>query len=219
MKRKHGQVTTTLPKARTLRPYFEKLLTLAIKLRKLDGPGALRARRRIHKILGDRGLIPKEHREAYDAMSDANRAKTMRMVSGRRYRTGEPKGRLAFTAESVTHRLIETVAPRYEDRPGGYTRLVRLPRRRVGDDAPLAVLQLIGDEQAPTTLTKPGKTARRKRTDARYAMAVKASKVWSKKGSGAKGAVTNESTTQVEAVSDTDVGGEAEAGSDGAADS
>ena len=61
------------------------------------------------------------------------RAKTMRMASGRRHRTGDPKGRLAFTAESVTHRLIETVAPRFEDRPGGYTRLIRLAERRIGD--------------------------------------------------------------------------------------
>lgn len=215
----HGQVTTTLPKARSLRPYFEKLLTLAIRLRKLDAPGALRARRRIHKLLGDRGMIAKEHREAYDAMSDAGRAKTMRMASGRRYRTGEPKGRLAFTAASVTHRLIESVAPRFEDRPGGYTRLVRLPRRRVGDDAPLAVLQLIGEEQAPTTLTKPGKSARRKRTDARYAMAVKASKAWSKRRSGGKDGATGESTTEVEAVSDTDVDSGTNAESDVAADS
>ncbi|MCH8829123.1 MAG: hypothetical protein IID45_06050, partial [Planctomycetes bacterium] len=63
--------------------------------------------------------------------------KTLRMASGRRYRTGEPKGRLDFTAESVTHRLLFTVAPRFEDRPGGYTRLIRLPRRRLGDAAPV----------------------------------------------------------------------------------
>lgn len=186
----HGQVTTTLPKARTLRPYFEKLVTLAVRSRKLsaedDAAGALRARRRIHKLLGDRGLIPKEHQESYEDMSDAHRAKTLRMASGRRYRTGEPKGRMAFTAESVTHRLIETVAPRYENRPGGYTRVVQLPKRRVGDDAPLAVLQLVGDEVAPATLTKPGKTARKKRADARYAMAIQVSKAWAKKGHGKK---------------------------------
>ena len=155
-------------------------VTLAVKSRKLkaedDSAGALRARRRIHRLLCDRGLIPRDYYDTYAGMSDAARTKTMRMASGRRYRTGEPRGRLTFTAESVTHRLIEKIAPRFEDRPGGYTRLVRLPSRRIGDASPLAMLQLVGDEEVPTSLTKPGKSARRRRADARYALVVRASK-------------------------------------------
>lgn len=178
----HGQITTTIPKAKNLRPFVERLVTLAVKTRKMtaasDKAGALRARRSIHKLLSDRGIVPKDHRAAYEGMSDAQRAKTMRMQSGRRHRTGEPKGRLAFTAESVTHRLIETVAPRYEERPGGYTRLVRLAKKRIGDAAQLAVVQLVGDEEAPTSLTKPARSARRRRADARYSMAVKRAKSW-----------------------------------------
>lgn len=181
----HGRVTTTLPKAKDLRPYVEKLVTLAVKTRKCvaqnDGPGALRRRRAIHKLLSDRAIIPADHREAYDAMSDALRAKTLRMSSGRRFRTGEAKGRLAFTAESVTHRLIEKVAARFEDRPGGYTRIVRLSKRRVGDAAPLAMLQLLGNEEAPVSITKPARSARKRRADSRYAMAVKLTKVRGRK--------------------------------------
>jgi large subunit ribosomal protein L17 len=112
-------------------------------------------------------------------------------VSGRRYRTGEPKGRLAFTAESVTHRLIETLAPRFEDRPGGYTRLVRLADRRLGDHSPMAMLQLVGEEEPPVSLTKPGKSARKRRADARYAAAIKAAK--------ARGAKRDREADQVEA--------------------
>lgn len=183
----HGTVRTTLPKARDLRPFCERLITLAVKVRKHQAADekakALTTRRTIHKLLGDRGLIPGEHQESYDEMSDAKRARTMRMPSGRRHRTGDPKGRLVFTAESVTHRLIEKIAPRYEDRPGGYTRLIRLAQRRVGDAAPLAVLQLVGDEEAPGPVTKPEKTARRKRADARYAMVVKLAKA---RGDGRK---------------------------------
>lgn len=181
----HGQVRTTVPKARDLKPFCERLITLAVKVRKHrtanETAKALTVRRTIHKMLGDRSLVPKEHQEAYEGMSDAARAKTMRMVSGRRYRTGDPKGRLAFTAESVTHRLIETVAARYEQRPGGYIRLIRLAKRRVGDATFLAILQLVGDEEAPGPLTKAAKTARRKRADARYAMAIKLAK---KRGDG-----------------------------------
>ncbi len=176
----HGQITTTIPKAKNLRPYMERLVTLAVKTRRLtaasDVAGALRARRGIHRLLGDRGLIPKDHRSAYEDMSDARRAKTMRMQSGRRHRTGEPKGRLPFTAESVTHRLIESIAPRFEDRPGGYTRLIRLAQKRIGDAAPVGVLQFVGSEEAPTSLTKPAKSARKRRADARYSMAIKLSK-------------------------------------------
>ena len=92
----HGQITTTLSKAKTLRPFLERLVTLAVKLRKLradDQAGSLRARRRIHRLLCDRGSIPRDYHDTYIGMSDAARAKTMRMASGRRYRTGEPRGR------------------------------------------------------------------------------------------------------------------------------
>lgn len=185
----HGQVTTTLAKAKDVQPFFERLVTLAIKARTRaaadDAAGALRARRGIHRLLGDRALIPKDHQEAYTGMSNAGRARTLRMASGRRYRTGEPKGRLAFTAQAVTHRLIETIASRFEDRPGGYTRLIRLPQRRIGDSAKLATIQLVGDESAPTSLTKPKRSARRRRADARYAMAHRLAKSWGRPDRGA----------------------------------
>lgn len=206
----HGQVQTTLPKARDLKPFCERLITLAVKVRKYQAAKerarALTVRRTIHKLLGDRGLVPKEHQEDYDGMSDAARAKTMRMPTGRRHRTGDPKGRLVFTAESVTHRLIEKVASKYEDRPGGYTRLIRLADRRLGDASEQAILQLVGDEEAPGPLTKPGKTARRKRADARYAMAVKLAK-----GRGDK----RQATKAPEAVEEPAPGAEA-AADDGA---
>ncbi len=187
----HGQIKTTLPKAKDVKAFCEKLITLAVKVRRLraadDQPGALAARRRIHSILGDRCLIPAEHQSDYNAMSDAVRARTLRMASGRRHRTGEPKGRLAFTAESVVHRLIEKVAPRYEDRPGGYTRLIRLAVPRLGDKSPLAVLQLVGDEASPGPLTKPAPSARRRRANARYSLAVKVAKGWGGKVRSSEG--------------------------------
>jgi len=185
----HGEITTTLPKAKDMRPFCEKLITLAVKVRRhtaaKESAEALSARRRIHQLLGERSLIPKEHVDAFHAMSDAARAKTLRSPSGRRHRTGEPQGRLSFTGESISHRLIEKIAPRYEDRPGGYTRVVRLARRRLGDASPLAVLQLVGQEESPGVLTKPGKTARRRRTDARYSFAVQVAKGQSARGRGA----------------------------------
>lgn len=168
----HGQVRTTLPKAKDIRPFAERLITLAKKAR----AGSLTARRQIHKLLSDRSMVPAEHRETYDSMSNAKRAAALRAVSGRRHRTGQPKGRLAFTGESITHRLINTIAPRYEDRPGGYTRLIRLADPRLGDHSPQAIIQLVGEEKSPGAVAKPAKTARRRRADARYSLAVKATR-------------------------------------------
>jgi len=188
----HGQITTTLPKAKTLRPFAEKLVTLAVRVRKMrdarNRVSELAARRSLHQLLGDRVVIPAEHQAAYDAMSDAARFKSVRMSSGRRFRTGEPRGRLAFTADSIMHRLVEKIAPRYEDRPGGYTRIIRMATRRIGDGSFLAMVQLVGDEVLPGTLTKPEKSARRRRADARYALAVKVSKKRAEtaRGGGAK---------------------------------
>jgi large subunit ribosomal protein L17 len=168
----HGEIRTTLPKAKLIKPFAERLITLARRAKN----GDLIARRRINRLMGERSFIAAEHRADYEMLSDAKRDQVMRSRSGRRHRTGAPKGKLAFTAESITRRLIETVAPRFEDRPGGYTRLIRLPDRRLGDASPLAVIQLVGEEQAPGSFTKPEKTARRRRADARYAAAVKAIK-------------------------------------------
>ncbi len=181
----HGKLVTTLPKAKNIQPFIEHLISLAVRSRtcatKDDAAGSLGARRLIEKLMGNRFFIPANHRAAYDQMSDAARAKTLRMVSGRRYRTGEPRGRLDFTGESIVHRLIHSVAKGFEDRPGGYTRLIRLSDTRLGDSAPLAMIRLLGEEAAPMSLTKPKKSARQRRTDSRYALAVKMTKSWAAK--------------------------------------
>lgn len=173
----HGQIRTTLAKAKDVRPFAEKMVTLARKAhqaaKKKDALTALRYRRLLHHYLCDRAIIPKEHRKTYDGMSDVERARTLRMASGRRHRTGEPRGRLAFTAESVIRRLIEVIAPKFVDRPGGYTRIIRLADRRVGDHSPLAIIQFVGNEEAPTGVARAKRSARKRRTDGRYGFAAK----------------------------------------------
>lgn len=199
----HGQIRTTLEKARDLRPFAERLITLARRASAGGTPAErLVARRRLHRLLGDRAIIPKDHRGAYEMMSDAKRARVLRAPSGRRHRTGGPKGRLDFTAESVAHRLIETVASRYQERDGGYTRLIRLSDRRVGDHASLAVLQLVGDERSPGSIAKPRKTSRRRKADARYAFAIRLTKKAAEPRGAARGAGEVQSAARAEAAQD-----------------
>ncbi len=168
----HGQIRTTLTKAKDMRPWVERVITLALKAR----GGSLAARQQLTSMLGDRAIIPEEYKEEYEDMSDAARDRVMRSRSGRRHRLGQPRGGQKFTAISVLHHLISNVAGRFADRPGGYTRVIKLGKRGKNDNAPLAVLQLVGEEESPGTVTRPEKTARKRRTERRYAAAAKAIK-------------------------------------------
>ncbi len=156
----YGEIRTTLTKAKELRPFAERMITLARK-------GTLQSRQRLIAALGDRAVIDREQQEKYDQMSDAQRQKVLRARSGRRHRAGVVpaaynKKKIPFVAQSVIHKLITDIAPRYADRPGGYTRIIRLGTRRIGDNSDLAVLQLVGDEEGPATSERRKTMSRRK---------------------------------------------------------
>ena len=101
---KHEQIKTTLPKAKELRRYVEKIITLGKR-------GTLHARRQAAGKL--------------------------------------PEG-------AVVEKLFSTIAERYEDRAGGYTRILKAGYR-YGDAAPMAVIELVdrdpdakGTDSGPT---------------------------------------------------------------------
>jgi large subunit ribosomal protein L17 len=162
----HGEVRTTVIKAKEVRSMAEKLLTLAID-------GSLAARQRAEAILQDRAIIPKEHQEDYDRMSDPKRDKSIRARSGRRYRANTPRPGLKFTAESVIHKLFSELGPRLKQRnqsrscSGGYTRIIKLAERRLGDGGQLAILQMIGDDDQPRE-KNTAKTGRKRRARVKY---------------------------------------------------
>jgi large subunit ribosomal protein L17 len=162
----HGELRTTIPKAKEVRAFAERLVTLAIN-------GSLAARQRAEALLQDRSIIPKENRADYDKLSDAKRAKTLRSRSGRRYRTNKPRAGLKFTAESVLQKLFSEIGPRMKRRnearhcAGGYTRIIPLADRRLGDAGQLAILQFVAEDDKPREKTT-AKTERKRRARVKY---------------------------------------------------
>jgi len=131
----HGAVRTTPAKAKEVRRFAEKLITIARE-------GSLHARRRVIALMGDRNMADKENQHE-------------------------------LADQTVVQKLFDDIAPRYADRPGGYTRLIRLPERRIGDSGEQVLLQLVeqvaaGGEAGPVA-------SRRKKRAAKRAEAVRAS--------------------------------------------
>src|SRR5438094_8790554 len=70
--------------------------------------------------------------------------------------------------KAVVRKLFDTIGPRFKDRPGGYTRIIKIGRRR-GDAAPLSLIELVGAEsekQASKGGAKKSRRARRRQAQA-----------------------------------------------------
>jgi large subunit ribosomal protein L17 len=102
---RHEHLTTTVPRAKELRPFVERLITIAKRGLAAGSANAkeLNARRLVMQDVQDREVVSK---------------------------------------------LFDTLAPRFEARPGGYTRLLRIGYRR-GDSAEVAQVELVGSEFNP----------------------------------------------------------------------
>lgn len=80
------------------------------------------------------------------AKNENNALHARRLVASRiaKFRTTETEE--GYAEVDVIKKLFDDIAPRFADRPGGYTRMIKLPRR-LGDNAKMALVQLV---QAPT---------------------------------------------------------------------
>lgn len=131
----HETISTTPEKAKEVKSFAEKLVTLAKK-------GTLAARRRAIMLLGNRDIID--------------------------YEDGKPVSR-----GTVIGKLFSDLGPRYLDRPGGYTRIIRLSMRRLGDNGRLVLLQFVGKDEGTKKQTKAAakKASRKTRKDKKEAAA------------------------------------------------
>lgn len=89
------------------------------------------------------------------------KAKEIRIVAERMITLGKRGDlhsmRLAASVireKAVVSKLFSTIAPRYKDRPGGYTRIVKLGIRQ-GDAAPTSLIELVEAEMKPSKVKQP----------------------------------------------------------------
>jgi large subunit ribosomal protein L17 len=115
------RIVTTLPKAKELRPFVERAITLSRKAQDLDrdDPRVLHLRR-----------------QAAGFFHAGNTQQTA--LTGRRGQLRLPR----TAGVAALKRLFAELGKRYEDRPGGYTRILKLGRRE-GDNAELAIIELV----------------------------------------------------------------------------
>jgi len=104
---RHERIITTVAKAKELRPFIEKLITLAKK-------GTLHARRLVASRLGS------------PANAEVN-----------------PGDKDDADHRPVLTKLFAEIGPRFADRPGGYTRIIKRLQRRLGDAGQTAFIELL----------------------------------------------------------------------------
>jgi large subunit ribosomal protein L17 len=81
-----------------------------------------------------------------------------------------------FTGQSVVQKLFTDIAPKFADRPGGYTRIIKLSDFRIGDGGSLVLLQLCTEENIPRGTIRRSAGLRRKRNQRRQEFASRAMK-------------------------------------------
>ena len=112
----HGEITTTLARAKALKPYAEKVISLAKK--------------------GDLNSI----RQAAKYIYNKETGKFMDLASGEVFEAPQADKKLA--SQTVLRKLFVVIGKQYSEKNGGYTRIYHLPPRR-GDASEMALIQLV----------------------------------------------------------------------------
>jgi large subunit ribosomal protein L17 len=89
-----------------------------------------------------------------------------------------------FTGQTVIQKLFDEVAPQFSDRPGGYTRIIKLSDFRIGDGGSLVILQLVGQEPEVKATARRSAGLRRRRAERKHQFASAAMKKHKKGDAG-----------------------------------
>ncbi len=138
-----GRVVTTMAKAKEVRPIIERCITIARKTledqRKADSLDSV-AERNSEEWRKWRGS---------QQWNEWNQAIAPVLTARRR------AIQILGNKEAVSV-LFDTVAPRFEERPGGYTRIMRLAKPRLGDGGPQVILEFVGErDRVQVTAPEP----------------------------------------------------------------
>jgi len=175
------RIVTTLPKAKELRPFVERAITLSRRAQEMgDSPaGALHLRRQAASFF---------------------HAGNMQRASLTGKRGQLPLPRTAGVA--ALKRLFDDLGERYKDRQGGYTRILKLGRR-AGDNAELAIIELVDNPREVEAVRAAEKRAKsasaKKKSGAKETKAPRAAK-----GSKAAPVAQASNPAEEEAVSSND---------------
>jgi large subunit ribosomal protein L17 len=172
----HGQIVTTLQRAKAVQPMVERMITTvkhamdkadAATDPKARAAAMLHARRLLEARLGgdkrafDWLYTPKKPTEQETALVTELRERAEQFFpvpassEVERNRYGEVR-----QSPRLTHHIIENVAPKFRDRAGGYTRIIKLGKHRLGDGGELVLLQFCGAEEGPE-ISGQGSTRRK----------------------------------------------------------